>query len=566
MHYPALLAVLATLTIAAAADIKFDEGDESKVVLASFGDASTTVNVLYKGPPTEDVTVSRSPLFTVGSISSEGIPSGYTNYSIELNFDKTVGSDTYSVTIGDESTTGNVIVAGFVILKDGVIVSGDDGAGVTVGEGSVYEYDVKAVGPDGRSVDISGTTLSPREMSGPYMKEVDMGRTSISSEKFLLAIAPKRVGTGSFMINFDAPAIEYAGESFETVLNVKQEVEGEPACVAIAGSYDMSDGYVRVPMFNLLTPPRTSPVSEVKISVGSESAVWDGSKSELTLPDQVAVFDISAAGTARITCDGKDAVVQGGDDVVIVGTPDEKDLATGLIATLPDSDGKGTVTLEITVVDSDPDVLSRDAGQAILDMLMSVTGGTNAVITAVTRGSAILDVGLLIDREVAEEGSENLEKCFETCECQKNLGYDCDKLALGSLSVNNAEAANISASGSGLATWTIVLVAAVGACALILMIVLGLWAVYRRSAEQSESDYSSSGPLGVPDPSDLLYEQSIVRDIYGRGDFPDGGPSQAVAEQRAREAALREEFPRPPSSSGVSRGTGTDDASSTYSV
>jgi len=202
--------------------------------------------------------------------------------------------------------------------------------------------------------------------------------------------------------------------------------------------------------------------------------------------------------------------------------------------------------------------------------MCEVTGGTKCTMETLKLGSAIAGCAALTDAGQGTPAKLKLQECFKG-ECQKQLGYTTETLKLDNVDVTPWEVlgGNLGTvtPNVALATWTIVLIAVVGAFAIILLIMLALWAVYRRNAEQSESDYSSSGPLGVPDPSDLLYEQSIVRDIYGRGDFPEGGPTAAAAAERAREADLREEFPRPPSSSAVSRGDAqTDDASSTYSV
>eukprot|EP00178_Gracilaria_changii_P006369 TRINITY_DN2098_c0_g1_i1.p1 TRINITY_DN2098_c0_g1~~TRINITY_DN2098_c0_g1_i1.p1 ORF type:complete len:569 (+),score=127.20 TRINITY_DN2098_c0_g1_i1:2537-4243(+) len=566
-RFSALLVCAAAFLLATVfAELKFDDGDAVTTVLASYGDASATVNVLVKGAADSTPEVSSSSLFSVGTPSVAEAAGGYTNYSIPMSFNGGVGSTTYTVTVGDESITGTVIVAGFVIMADGQVVSGDDGEGISVGQSGTTTYEVKAVGVDGGAVDISGTSISGKELSGPYMKEIDMSGTSISSTTFTLKIATLRVGTGNFLINFDAPAISMGGESFETVLNVKQATSPEPACVAYGGAITTSGGMIKVPMFNLMTPPKASAVRKVTVTIGSTSADWDVDSSSLTLPDHMVAFRISAAGVASITCDGEPAVVMGG-DIVASGDDSAAALATSLITEIPRDGSTSVFSAVISVVDSSPDMLLASDAQKILDRFCSVIGSSNCAIEGVTSGSAILDCAGEIDEGDAAAAEAALNEEFDSCEFQTATGYECDKLRLGEMSVTKAVAgAGGAAAAAGLATWTIVLIAAVGAFALILVIVLGLWAVYRRSAEQSESDYSSSGPLGVPDPSDLLYEQSIVRDIYGRGDFPEGGPSAAVAEQRAREAELREETPRPPSSSGVSRGAGTDDASSTYSV
>ncbi len=228
-----------------------------------------------------------------------------------------------------------------------------------------------------------------------------------------------------------------------------------------------------------------------------------------------------------------------------------------------------TFTAVLRITDREPTTLLASEARRIVDQMCVVIGGSSCVWEKVTAGSAIMNCAGYVQKGDTTAGAD-LRSSVSKCELQKAVEKTCPSIEVMDTEIIRAKAAVGSsfsaASAGGLAMWTIVLIAVVGAFAIILLIMLALWAVYRRNAEQSESDYSSSGPLGVPDPSDLLYEQSIVRDIYGRGDFPEGGPTAAAAAERAREADLREEFPRPPSSSDVSRGAATDDASSTYSV
>lgn len=558
-----LLAILFLSALTQVIGLKF-VGSGKVTALASFGDASATVYVLTEDDG--DVTVEDNPLFTVGDITKVAAENGYTNHTIPMTFDKGVGSGSYTVSKGSDSITGSVIVAGFVILDGGKIVSGENGDGISVGQSGSSTYDVKAVGIDGSEASLDGTTISARAVSGPYMKEKSED-TTITNKKFTMAINDLRVGTGNFVVDFETSSIELRGEAFETVLKVKQTTVPPPPCVAMGESITTKDGYVMVKMFNLLVPPQTTAVETVTITVGSESADWDKSKSTLTLPDQVVAFKISAGGKASIKCDGADAVIQGG-DLMLSGDSSSPELAVSLISTLPDGDGS-VLSATITEVDGSTTTTTKAFGEALLDRFCETVKGTACVITSIKDGSAIFECQARVATDQAATSKQALVDDFAEpgCNFQTSVGKACDKLTLDEDPSVNVQGAAPIASAAGLATWTIVLIAGLGAFALIALIMLGLLAVYRRSAEQSESDYSSSGPLGVPDPSDLLYEQSIVRDIYGRGDFPDGGPSAAVAEQREREANLREEYPRPPSSSGLSRqSAATDDASSTYSV
>ena len=390
---------------------------------------------------------------------------------------------------------------------------------------------------------------------------------------------PYRLGTGYFLLEFETTAITLNGESFETVLKVSQDIMSVP-CVAFGGTYEVTDGFVAIPMYNLGVPPRSAPFSEVAITVGSTTVRWDTSKSSLDPPDQTVYFPITEEGSATISCDGEDGVILAPEDDPSSDTIEIENntpvppspsppLATTITSDLPEAD-PDQITFEalIKVVKSDPNVLSAPDATLISNTFCDYIGSSGCVITKIVKGSAVLTTQGYIDEGKADGADDSLRDAFLSCEFQNKTGYACEgEIELISTSSSPNKLAGGSAAASGMAPWTIALIASVGAFVLVLIIVLSLWFVYRRSAEQSESDYSSSGPLGVPDPNDLLYEQSIVRDIYGRGDFGDGGPSEAVAVERAREAALREESLRPPSSSGISRGgVSTDDASSTYSV
>lgn len=562
-----LLALFATTVVA---QIKFDKHDDNKVVVASFGDLPSSVSVLYRGPEVdaEDVIVSDSSIFTLGAISSANAENGFVNYTIAIAFDKDVGKENYTVTIGEESISGNLTAAGFVIKSGDKIVSGEGGDGITVGQGGTTTYKVRAVDVDGTTVDISDTRLSFREITGPYMKEVDVEKTSITSSKFTLSINQYRVGRGEFIIMFESESIEYFGEVFETILRVTQSTTPEPPCVAIAGDYESTDGFVRIDMFNLLNPPKAANVSKVTLTVGSEVTDWVLDRSTLAYPDQIAAFKVSGTGKGSLTCDDEAAVIVGGEiDVTGDGSAG---LATDLIESLPESDTQPVVEAIIRVMDTSVATFSKDEGERFREDFCALLVEENpaCVLSDLKDGSVIITMKALVDEDNAETDNKAIDDAFAppNCPFQTAQGRGCEDMELQDNRVVTS-AVGGTAVGGGLATWVIVVIAVVGAMAVVVVVVLALWAVYRKSSENSESEYSSSGPLGVPDPSDLLYEQSIVRDIYGRGDFPDGGPSQAVAEQRAREAQLREEFPRPPSSSGLSRGGApTDEASSTYSV
>ncbi|CDF35448.1 unnamed protein product [Chondrus crispus] len=321
-------------------------------------------------------------------------------------------------------------------------------------------------------------------------------------------------------------------------------------------------------MYNILTPPRGSPVSEIVLKIGDTSTSFSSSSSSLKLPTSTVVFEgVSGVGPAEITCDGEAAVVvptadDDGDDLTVVSGGASEPLAKDeLVTEYPSSDTEARITSTIRVVNSSPDVLTVSEANAIITEYCRVAECQEIGVRSILEGSALLDIGALV--EDADVAKADLRKSFDDCEFQEKTDYACDELELLEVRSTNAIAATVAT--AGIATWTIILISVVGAIGLVAVLTLAAWAVHRRHASrESESSYSSSGPLGVPDPSDLLYEQSIVRDVYGRGE--DGGPSEQAAVDSERAAAMREEFPKPPSSSSLSRGNRSSDASSTYSV
>lgn len=552
-----LVAFLA-LFVLTTAELYFDAGSGDTVM---FTEGEETIFVMSSDSALPSVSPSSLYSATVGSVLPTS--GGLYNYSITISSRGGVGSSDLVVTSGEESITASVIVAGVVILdSEGKIISGDDGEGGSIGESGTKSYEYKAVGTDGSTFSISSATVAS---TSSYM-EVDTASTGFSGSSFVIYINQYRYGAGSFTLDIDVSEIMLGGEHFETSLKLSQNVPSSPPCVVVGKEYPISGGMVSIEMFNLLSPPQSVPVSEVVLMIGSSSYSWDQGASDLSSPDQMVKFSVSSSGDASITCDGQDAEVIGG-DLVITGTPVAStetpvapELADGMETDAPEpSEGYEGLTAKVKVVDGSIDTFPKANATSILSKCCEIIGSDNCVVTEVTSGSVILDIyGNVQD---GSSSQSDLEDCFGDCSCQEDLGYACDKLTLENVELK-AGAGPAVAGSTGLALWTIILIAGLGAFALITLIMLGLLAVYRRSAEHSESGYSSSGPLGVPDPSDLLYEQSIVRDIYGRGDFPEGGPSAAVAEQRQREANLREEFPRPPTSTSLSR----DDASSTYTL
>lgn len=524
------------------------------------------------------LTVSDDPLYDVVSISPPSPSSSPTNYTVQLEMNNGVGSAPITFTTGAESVTVNVIVAGFDLLdSDGNIVSGEDNS-LSVGQTGTYNLGVRAVNTDGNSVDVSSTAISVRSARMPYMKEINEAGTKFTSSGFTLQLNSYRLGYGTIHIDFLNSQISLDMESFETILNVVQDVSSPP-CVVKAGVYEIEDGRVAVPFYNLLTPPQDSPISTVVMSVGGETVEWDMSMSSLTNPNQIVIFSAPATGDASFTCDGEPAIVVDGDSVEITGTPSAPStsaptttapsgpLASTIVKDLDEQPGLDQLIAKIIVKNSSVATFLASDAEQILSAFCSLVGGNDCALVDLVDGSAVCTMAANVDPDSYEEAESELTSSFNDCSFQSSLGYGCkddpDGMELGDIEQKAVGGATMP-TASVLPTWLVILIAGVGALALVSLIMVGLLAVYRRSAEQSESDYSSSGPLGVPDPSDLLYEQSIVRDIYGRGDFPEGGPSAQVAADRERIVNLREEVPRPPSSNSLA--SRASDISSTYSV
>eukprot|EP00168_Porphyra_purpurea_P012870 TRINITY_DN344_c0_g1_i14.p2 TRINITY_DN344_c0_g1~~TRINITY_DN344_c0_g1_i14.p2 ORF type:complete len:284 (-),score=81.40 TRINITY_DN344_c0_g1_i14:46-807(-) len=170
---------------------------------------------------------------------------------------------------------------------------------------------------------------------------------------------------------------------------------------------------------------------------------------------------------------------------------------------------------------------------------------------SLTRGSAIVQLEAYSDKGCAAEKEVVMDAWGgDGCEVAKAMNEPCGTVRVMDVFCLANDGSGVSgvapgtvAAGAALASWAIALVAVLGALVVLVLVCLALWVVYRRSSDSSASEYSSSGPLGVPDPDDLLYNESVVRDVYGRSNG--AGPTAEAAAERAKEAELRDEFPRP---------------------
>ncbi|KAA8491257.1 hypothetical protein FVE85_9552 [Porphyridium purpureum] len=93
----------------------------------------------------------------------------------------------------------------------------------------------------------------------------------------------------------------------------------------------------------------------------------------------------------------------------------------------------------------------------------------------------------------------------------------------------------------GLPTWAIAVISVIAALLLILIIAVALFLILaNKEEEDTESSYSSEGPALVPRPDDIMYQQAIVRDEYGRGEFSE----PLEGEDFEMENGIRAEYPR----------------------
>eukprot|EP00183_Erythrolobus_madagascarensis_P003380 CAMPEP_0185850892 /NCGR_PEP_ID=MMETSP1354-20130828/4845_1 /TAXON_ID=708628 /ORGANISM="Erythrolobus madagascarensis, Strain CCMP3276" /LENGTH=683 /DNA_ID=CAMNT_0028551619 /DNA_START=212 /DNA_END=2263 /DNA_ORIENTATION=+ len=92
-----------------------------------------------------------------------------------------------------------------------------------------------------------------------------------------------------------------------------------------------------------------------------------------------------------------------------------------------------------------------------------------------------------------------------------------------------------------LPTWAIAVISVIAGLLLILLIAVALFLLLSRGEdEDTESSYQSDGPALVPRPDDVMYQQAIVHDEYGRGEWSEPLEGEAVE----MENGIRAEYPR----------------------
>lgn len=566
---------------------------------------STTVNVARKHILTNRPTVEQAEAGTYA-----GVP--LTNMTFTLAMEGQVGVSAYTLVVVTDVDTytmeGRYEVGGFVLKNGDRVVSGEDNV---LQLGNVYEMmakpateltvvtktfgssrpswddveiDVASVdgAVDHKQIVLDGSCAAAGFVDGKLSDGCGAGFAPDGSV-FGLKLSPYRIGTGSFKLTFKWTSLELDGEYFTTELIVKLDTTMAAPCVAMGGEVEVDSrgGRVSVDMFNLMSPPQDADVEKVVLSYGDKSYDHDPSKSVLEQPDQKVVFSVGSgvAGesyVAKLQCvfggRTREAKYLGGK--VRISVTGRAEVAP--INPLPEQDNKTRVAILIELDRYEPESYTVAVHNKCVAALVSLLGvsASNVGLGAITRGSAIPELQVYADdRAMFESQKRTMTSSMspESCEAARALREPCDSVRLQDMYVLASDGSGVLggspvgtvAAGGTLAAWSIALIAVLGALVVLVLVCLALWVVYRRSSDSSASDYSSSGPLGVPDPDDLLYNESVVRDVYGRSNG--AGPTAEAAAERAREAELREEFPRPPSTSAAS-GRDADDASSTYTV
>eukprot|EP00168_Porphyra_purpurea_P009440 TRINITY_DN229_c0_g1_i5.p1 TRINITY_DN229_c0_g1~~TRINITY_DN229_c0_g1_i5.p1 ORF type:complete len:689 (+),score=217.46 TRINITY_DN229_c0_g1_i5:655-2721(+) len=550
----------------------------AKQVLLMYGSATDTISFSFRpATKTEEIesvsikgykraiitSVSEPELTVVGNVG--GVP--VTNMTFTIGFDGTVGDTGYEVEVVTDVDTytmeGAYEVGGFVLSLDDKIVSGEEKDGLQLGDvvalvnKPLTECSMKWRAFGSSTPEIGNIQIAFKEQEGStFLKEVEYEDTcevdgyvdnklapgcgvgfSPGGQAFAIKTSPYRCGYGQFFIHFTWPSVELNGEVFETVLMVKFDKSSPPPCVALGSTVevDSSGGIVAVDMFNLLNPPQPSDVEKVILSYDGKSFDSNNGRSTLEQPDQRIVFEVSGGTSgetydATIECAFEDRTIEatylGGKVTIDVtgeaGVAESKDL--------PERDGTIRVAVLIEFDRYDPDNYTVAIHNKCLAGFFAMLGGDadDYGLGIVRRGSAIPEVLMYADdQEDYEAKVEKLKADLaeDSCKGQEAMEEPCDK-------VRFLESYIVASDGSGVAgewrrchycVWPRDLVdcAHCGAgrcdrdaahCARFVGPFTG------GSAEQTESDYSTSGPLGVPDPDDLLYNESVVRDVYGRSE------------------------------------------------
>lgn len=557
-------------------------------ILLQGGASETSATVLYTGDelPTsalvKAVAKSDFGLWSADEVVSNVVTDAagsekVVNYTLPFVFEEGVGLAQWAFVVefedgSQEFIEGQYIVAGVVAKQDGKLVSGDDRVYETTS--STTEFDLEVTALDGSDlVDLETLEISVFDAKTGKTVESDKVDVSTSQQGTLEVKYSDDVQVGDkYTIELVAPEIEFEGEVFETELNlaVKEMPSDSQA------SAETSDAAASAEETKEAAPEVPSGAEEAEettkeIPSGAEDGSSSAGETTAETSDEETPAGASdtggKTGSADPPAQGTEPSDSGNTTAGATGKVLAKD---SLEDSLEPKDGKEVVLSLIRIVPADPSTYLLQSAGNVLDAVCHFTQGSDCSMVNVTKGSAIVHVENYVAAESFDASVEALEGSILDCDFQDRVGTACENVELASKVVKRADDSrtlegNVSKSRSGPPVWLIATSSIAGAVALVAAVIAALWLVHRKSEEQNESDFSSSGPMGVPEPDNMLYQQAIVRDIYGRGDFSSGALTEEAAETRRKDVERMEAAQRPPSSS-VNLTVPTDDASSTYSV
>lgn len=609
-------------------------------LLLQFGAASHEMTVLLRANESDETVVSAvlapneersasvltsvsAPTITSGGVSDGGVP--LTNVTFTNGFDGMVGKAHYTVTVETTKAVyvchGAYSVAGFVMLVNGEVVSGDNKDGLALPgvyalkAKSLHRVDVKwhSFEDDrGPAPGVDDIQLSLTEQEGPvWLRELEWDDSCPSdgfvngrlapdcamgfnprATQFGIKMSPYRVGYGQFFIHMTWPAVSLDGEAFETVLPVSIRKATATPCVALSESLSVntSGGDVSLSMFNLLAPPQPTDVQQVILTYNGKSYAHNVSETVLEQPDQTVTWTVDG-GDPRSTYPVTIGCDFGGDGGVTTAVEHPSPITISMVGEavkatphpLPPRDDKDILQAEVRLLGFRPWNYTVNAAEPVEAGMAALCGVpvANLGIAFIRLGSAIVAPQAYVNGEAEFTALANsLTAAFDDCSAQAAIGEACADASLlgvemiprlatvaddgGSPGVGSG--ADVAA-GASLAPWAVALVVVFATLVALLVVAAILFVVSRRNAESTQSGASSSGPLGVPTPQTVLYSEGVIRDMYGRG--PVGGPTEEAVLEREEQAEARDGLPRPPSASNQSGGGGVDDtdgASSTYTV
>eukprot|EP00186_Timspurckia_oligopyrenoides_P002509 CAMPEP_0182445686 /NCGR_PEP_ID=MMETSP1172-20130603/3726_1 /TAXON_ID=708627 /ORGANISM="Timspurckia oligopyrenoides, Strain CCMP3278" /LENGTH=552 /DNA_ID=CAMNT_0024641499 /DNA_START=702 /DNA_END=2360 /DNA_ORIENTATION=- len=415
------------------------------------------------------------------------------------------------------------------------------------------------------------------------------------NDVFVLKLNPYRVG--QFVIDFVGNSDTIVdGEEFETVLNVEiSEIPTPPPVSDVSYNYTFNFyGYELYPyqIFNIFTPPRSSDDGAVggKIVAGGADFLMNFSRSD-TVTEQ-ATYTLVVENIAGIP-DGVEPETPIQPDFFITfassGETEVIQLPPGSFIEFSTSDSCGTSFLNNTDPEFDiiqfaleflfynpvtttewtctkvVDALSgKFPGSVLESQIRSVTAPTSSRALRETRripsdrrltpfvrqdedSGSVVTVRSRVLAEDSANLATQINDYLESDEFAEDIFMDPDWFRtteapeVEAPSLAPTQSGGGGGAGSGFPAWAIAVISVIAGLLLILIIAIGLFLLLARGEEEdTESSYQSDGPALVPRPDDILYQQAIVRDEYGRGEWSE----PLEGEEVEMENGIRAEVPR----------------------